>query len=302
MPFFEFLLIAYQNVESALRVLIENLLIFVPTCSTCGNDYVVVKRDMYAYVCNRSTNGSRCNRTSSIFSNSIFANTTLSIYQIFSIIDSWRKGVVQEIIAEDLEIAVSTVSFWYRKMDNIVGWSRSFETERKLGGPGCIVELDECLAVKRKYNRGRILSNQVWIFGGVERGNPKNYFIEVVSNRKRTTLLEVIRRRVRCGSIVMTDLWKGYANMTAYLFEYNLLHLTVNHSVNFVDPFTRAHTQSIEGFWSLYKRVVRRRGTNCGDVVERIQKFHIFRFLKENRVNAFEKIVEVMRNYTLYEL
>lgn len=32
------------------------------------------------------------------------------------------------------------------------------------------------------------------------------------------------------------------------------IHLMVNHSKNFVDPHTRAHTNTIEGIWSQVKR------------------------------------------------
>lgn len=38
----------------------------------------------------------------------------------------------------------------------------------QIGGENKIVEIDETVLVRRKYNRGRVVDEQ-WIFGGVER-------------------------------------------------------------------------------------------------------------------------------------
>lgn len=78
----------------------------------------------------------------------------------------------------------------------------------QLGGPGVIVEIDEAKFGKRKYNRGRIVEGQ-WLFGGFER-NSKNIFVEAVPDRTFATLLAIIERRIKPGTIVMSDCWKSY--------------------------------------------------------------------------------------------
>ena len=41
----------------------------------------------------------------------------------------------------------------------------------------------------------------------------------------------------------------------------NFLHLTVNHSKNFIDPENKeVHTQSIEAFWMVLKNKLQKRG------------------------------------------
>lgn len=57
----------------------------------------------------------------------------------------------------------------------------------------------------------------------------------------------------------MTDMWGGYINLARILQEKQFLNYTVNHSENFVDRFSGAYTQNIEGFWSLYKRTERKK-------------------------------------------
>ena len=72
-------------------------------------------------------------------------------------------------------------------------------------------------------------------------------FAEVVERRDSATLIEVISRHVAAGSIIHTDLWWGYAQLSESL---DVQHRTVNHSNHFVDPEDRTHTNSIEGTWN----------------------------------------------------
>jgi len=112
----------------------------------------------------------------------------------------------------------------------------------KIGGEGCIVEVDETLFTRRKANAGRILPEQ-WVLGGICRETGE-CFLACVHDRCATTLLTVIEERVQKGSDVYTDCWRGYS--TAQLGEAGFNHFTVNPSINFVDPSTGVHTQNIE--------------------------------------------------------
>ena len=72
----------------------------------------------------------------------------------------------------------------------------------------------------------------------------------VVEARKKESLLPIIRDWVLPGSSVISDCWSAYKCLEDEGFQ----HLSVNHSLNFVDPETGAHTNSIEGTWSAIKR------------------------------------------------
>ncbi len=53
--------------------------------------------------------------------------------------------------------------------------------QRKVGGPGKIVQIDETLVYKRKYNRGEMPSYQQWLFGAVDEAG--NFAASLVPNR-----------------------------------------------------------------------------------------------------------------------
>ena len=99
----------------------------------------------------------------------------------------------------------------------------------QISGPGMTVETDESQFGKTKFNRGRYIEGQ-WVFGGIYR------------QRDKDTLLPIIRAHILPGTCVMSDMWKAYD----CLKDEGYTHLTVNHSLNFVDQDTGAHIQRIE--------------------------------------------------------
>ena len=121
----------------------------------------------------------------------------------------------------------------------------------KIGGPGLIVEIDETVFVRRKYNRVRLVRHQ-WVFGGVQRGSPDKCFMVAVDKRNADTLLPIIQEYVLPGTDIISDLWAAYRRIAELPEGYG--HLTVNHSVNFVDPGSGAHTNTIEGSWQKLKQ------------------------------------------------
>ena len=136
-----------------------------------------------------------------------------------------------------------------------------------IGGVGKVVEIDESLFVKRKYNVGRFSSYQ-WVFGGKERGS-KNCFLVPVASRDKATLIMIIFERIAPGTIIARDFWAAY-NEIYVSYE----HFTVNHTFNFVDPFTGAHTQNIENMWGkAKKRNKKENGTSSNHLDTYLQEF-----------------------------
>ena len=88
-----------------------------------------------------------------------------------------------------------------------------------------------------------------WVLGGICRIH-KNVFLVPVPSRDRDTLLPIIKDKIRNGTTIISNCWQSYDCLS----EEDFLHLTMNHSYNFVDPHTGAHTQTIESLWWQIKR------------------------------------------------
>ena len=116
-----------------------------------------------------------------------------------------------------------------------------------LGGPGAAVVIDESSFVRRKYHVGRAVYTQ-WVFGGIEK-NSKNCFLVAVENKTAATLLPIIQQYILPGATVLSDLWRAYNTVD----NLGNTHLTVNHSIHFVDPVTQATTNHVESMWARAK-------------------------------------------------
>lgn len=165
----------------------------------------------------------------------------------------------------------------------------------KLGGPGRIVEIDEAKIGHRKYNRGRIIEGQ-WIFGGIDR-TTKNLFLVPVEKRDAETLINLIMTYIAPETTIMSDCWAAYRTLSSNpLFE----HLTVNQSVNFVDPDNGAHTNTIVRTWREVRANVPRFGQRRehfhGYLCEYIFKRKFQKFIE--RIHAFYEAASVLYNIT----
>ena len=67
--------------------------------------------------------------------------------------------------------------------------------------------------------------------------------MEVVPNRSAATLLPLIQAHVAPGTIIHSDEWSAVGSLPNVS-----AHEIVNHSIEFINPTTGAHTQNIESY------------------------------------------------------
>lgn len=153
----------------------------------------------------------------------------------------------QKFLGTELEMSASTVVNWFNLIrKDFLPWS--IQISKPIGGPNCIVEIDEEKFGKRKY-RGRIIDGQ-WHFGGFER--PSNeLFISLmdIPDRSTDTLLNAIQTNILPGTTTISDCWKAYNCLNIKRFQ----HLTVNYSYNFVDPNIRKYPNHTQRFHKIFE-------------------------------------------------
>ena len=108
-----------------------------------------------------------------------------------------------------------------------------------------------------------------------------------VDKRDSHTLLKCIKDYIEPGSTIISDCWKAYDCLSDEGFR----HLTVNHSVNFVDPQTGAHTNTIERRWREIKKLVPNNGRRSQQFVAYLALAYFKLHFKDHkhRLHAFLK-------------
>ena len=228
-------------------------------CDSSMNLHQFTCADGFLWECSKKN----CRKRTSVRKLSIFENSKLSLGLILSLLWNFANRIRAETSAKSFGVRLGTVQKWYSEFRQKLVFFYEIEKEFiEIGGPNKTVEIDESMLGKRKYNKGR-LRNQVWVFGGVERENKSNWFVEIVERRNGDTLLPIIEKKIANGSTVMSDGWRAYRNLSQDLPNKSFIHKWVNHEVEFVSRIDRnVHTQNIECFWSILKRFLRNSGTN----------------------------------------
>lgn len=209
-------------------------------CKKCGNALKKSKQKELLGICSFKY----CKSKNYKWANTIFQNLKISKSKCLQLLELWMNNEKSKTISYNLNINKKTVSNVLKKLENILVPSY-YSKCSKIGGNNIVVEIDESKFGKRKYHRGHKVEG-TWIFGMVERSDKRKIHLVVVENRNSTTLTKILVENVEKNSIIYSDSWKGYKNLKNHFLD----HLKVNHSLNYKDPITMVHTNTIEGNWS----------------------------------------------------
>ncbi|MBR3399967.1 MAG: IS1595 family transposase [Prevotella sp.] len=229
-------------------------------CPYCGKHH-----------CKMSKNGrfhcTGCNKNFSCLVGTIFENTKLPLIKWFVamyLISSHKKGISSHQLSRDIEVTQSTAWYMLQKIRMLYPQSDSEAFEGT-------VECDEVYiggrekwkhkSMRTPHTQGRSTKTKTPVFGMMERSTYVNDKGEeepityvhafVVENTNRTTLQPIIQQFIEDGSRVITDELSAYNGLSALGYT----HAVVNHGAEeYADG--DVFTNSIEGFWSHFRRMI----------------------------------------------
>lgn len=161
-----------------------------------------------------------------------------------------------------------------------------------------IVEVDETYIGgqwknKRKSERvkgtkrGRGTSKQP-VFGIYCRDG--KVWAEIVDDVEAETLQPLIKKRVKKGSVINSDTWRGYTGIAAYGY----VHRLVKHNEGEYSNSKGTHINGLEGFWGYLKRRLAAKG---GIRRERLSLYlaeYVWRYNNRN-LTVNEKVLRLMK-------
>lgn len=196
----------------------------------------------------------RCHFSYHDFTGRWINNGSLSCGQWLRILKLFELEISTRKIARQLGIAYNTA---YRALTTIRMsiLSHAHDADSLLDGE---VELDESyFGGRRKGKRGRGAAGKIPVFGILERDGLVS--VQVVPDVKAETLLSMTVKKVRRGSIVYTDKFRGYDALMFCGYR----HLQVDHGKYFSQG--RVYINGLEGFWSFAKeRLMKHHGISPG--------------------------------------
>jgi transposase-like protein len=183
-----------------------------------------------------------------------------------------KNGISSYEISRDLGVTQKTAWFMLHRI-RLAMQCGSFV---KLGGNGGEVEVDETYiggkarnmhAKVRRRRNVKDIGAKSMVMGAIERGG--KVYAQVVPNRKKETIKDVIFPVIEQGTTVYTDEFPAYVYATK---DVEFEHKVINHLEKYVDG--NIHTNGIENFWSCLKR-------GLGGTYIAVEPFHLFRYVDE---------------------
>ena len=247
---------------------------------------------------------SRGDFTRSVYYGSFFSEETsgssirLSLPEVYHLLYCWCYDQPIRFAMNETNVSSATVVEYYNYFNQLADQeiSHTFSTS-KIGGYGWEVQIDESKFGSRKYNVGRVVEG-TWVLGMIARnGNQSSLRMIVCPNnsRSRETLKPLILQNIAPGSVIYTDCWQGYSNIEE--MDQDFQHFSVNHTNNFVNPETGAHTNAIEGSWKDAKQRYKAKNVPQEKFQQWLNGYQWKRNIKKKKLDPFQEAVNLIKKF-----
>lgn len=160
----------------------------IPINKQCKCGSQMKKEYSNRYKCHFAFRCPVCTNRVSILTGTFFELSKLSISQILALTMHFIKDTDVTTAACSSNVSRNSSVHWYKICRNVCS-SILLSQQQRFGGQGKIVEVDETLMIRRKYNVGR-LPRQVWVFGMYDVENKKGMAVRI-ERRDAVTLLSM---------------------------------------------------------------------------------------------------------------
>jgi transposase-like protein len=246
----------------------------VVTCPRCGGTKHSFIKTRWLWFCKG------CKRQFTVKVGTIFEDSPITLDKWMTgmwMLVNCKNGVSSYELARTIGVTQKSAWFMLHRLRAVLR-PLKFGNMTKIGGSGNEVEVDESFVGpdpknmhkdrRLRYNKQReeIGRGGTAVVGMLDRDG-REIRTKIVPDVKRETLQTAIFANVKYGSAVYTDDAVVYDKL-----HWRYIHDVVNHAETYVKG--RVHTNSLENFWSLFKRHLR--GTYVA-----VEPFHLDRYLDE---------------------
>jgi transposase-like protein len=167
-------------------------------------------------------------------------------FYVMFLFTTTRNGVAAKRVQREIGVTYKTA---WRMCHQVRQYMAALDSDDPLGGPGCIVEVDEAhIGGRARGSKGRHAGNKPTVLGMLERGG--ELITRVVPDVRRHHLIPVIEEHILRGTHIHTDSLRSYDPLGNYGYR----HSTVRHDIGEYVGRDGQTVNRIEGFWAMLKR------------------------------------------------